>query len=102
MSETTEGKRGDGRGIDELRTASFERDFTVFAPGSKVSASTNVSLAPNEFTQLNGVIGSLFPGVDTYNARAVLKVIGGTGRVTAYASVVDNFTQDPTYVPAQK
>ena len=32
MSEAT--KRADGRGIDELRTASFERDFTVFAPGS--------------------------------------------------------------------
>ena len=27
-------KRADGRGIDELRTAAFERDFTVFAPGS--------------------------------------------------------------------
>jgi len=26
--------RGDGRGTDELRPASFERDFTVFAPGS--------------------------------------------------------------------
>ncbi len=26
--------RGDGRGLDELRPASFERDFTVFAPGS--------------------------------------------------------------------
>ena len=27
-------KRADGRGIDELRTATFDRDFTVFAPGS--------------------------------------------------------------------
>jgi ribonuclease PH len=26
--------RGDGRRTDELRSASFERDFTVFAPGS--------------------------------------------------------------------
>ncbi|MGH9079336.1 MAG: ribonuclease PH, partial [Acidimicrobiales bacterium] len=26
--------RSDGRGIDELRPAHFERDFTVFAPGS--------------------------------------------------------------------
>lgn len=26
--------RADGRGIDQLRAASFERDFTVFAPGS--------------------------------------------------------------------
>ena len=34
---TTAGRRtgrSDGRGIDELRPASFERDFTVFAPGS--------------------------------------------------------------------
>lgn len=89
-------------GMSELTGNPVTVQLTVFAPGSKVSASTNISLAPNEFTQLNGVIASLFPGVDTYNARAVLKVIGGTGRVTAYASVVDNFTQDPTYVPAQK
>ncbi len=26
--------RGDGRAVDELRPVSFERDFTVFAPGS--------------------------------------------------------------------
>ena len=38
MSNGTEGKmnelRADGRKTDELRTAEFERDFTVFAPGS--------------------------------------------------------------------
>lgn len=28
------GKRGDGRATDELRSATFERDFTVFAAGS--------------------------------------------------------------------
>jgi ribonuclease PH len=35
-STTTDprGKRGDGRATDELRSATFERDFTVFAPGS--------------------------------------------------------------------
>ncbi len=32
-TRTTTG-RGDGRRTDELRPASFERDFTVFAPGS--------------------------------------------------------------------
>ena len=32
-NRTTRG-RGDGRATDELRPASFERDFTVFAPGS--------------------------------------------------------------------
>jgi len=34
VSEDIRAKRADGRGIDELRTAVFERDFTVFAPGS--------------------------------------------------------------------
>ena len=34
MSDEIRAKRADGRGIEELRTAVFERDFTVFAPGS--------------------------------------------------------------------
>ena len=33
-SKRTTSGRGDGRATDELRPASFERDFTVFAPGS--------------------------------------------------------------------
>jgi len=34
VSDEIRAKRADGRGIEELRTAVFERDFTVFAPGS--------------------------------------------------------------------
>jgi hypothetical protein len=30
-----------------------------------------------------------------------VRVIDGDGRVTAYGSVIDMITQDPTYVPAQ-
>jgi hypothetical protein len=30
-----------------------------------------------------------------------VRVIEGEGRVTAYASVIDMLTNDPTYVPAQ-
>jgi hypothetical protein len=30
-----------------------------------------------------------------------VSVTSGTGRVTAYGSVIDQTTQDPTYVPAQ-
>jgi ribonuclease PH len=33
-SAAAPGGRADGRSIDQLRPASFERDFTVFAPGS--------------------------------------------------------------------
>ena len=38
---------------------------------------------------------------DTFNARVTVNVIGGEGRVTACASVIDLQTNDPTYVPAQ-
>jgi len=38
---------------------------------------------------------------EIYNTRVSVKVIDGTGRVTAYGSVIDQITQDPAYVPAQ-
>jgi hypothetical protein len=38
---------------------------------------------------------------DAYNAAVTMRVIGGEGRVIGYASVIDNRTQDPTYVMAQ-
>ncbi len=37
----------------------------------------------------------------TENIRASFEVVGGTGRVAAYASVVDNRTGDPIFVPAR-
>jgi hypothetical protein len=36
-----------------------------------------------------------------FNARVTVKVVSGTGRVSAYGSVIDNLSKDPTYVPAQ-
>ena len=38
---------------------------------------------------------------DTHHARVTVKVTSGEGRVTAYASVIDALTADPTFVPAQ-
>ena len=64
-------------------------------------ASVPVHLEPNEFKQLGSVIASLNPDKNTYNARITVQVTGGAGRVTAYGSVIDNATADPTYVPAQ-
>jgi len=36
-----------------------------------------------------------------YNGRIRVRVLGGSGRVSAYASVIDSRTEDPTYIPAQ-
>ncbi|HEX7151703.1 MAG TPA: hypothetical protein VF618_09465 [Thermoanaerobaculia bacterium] len=71
-----------------------------YPQGSRVAAKAEVLLKANEFRQLNRVMASLgFP--NTYNGRVSIRAIAGEGRVAAYGSVVDNRTQDPTYVPAQ-
>lgn len=86
-------------GLTELTGNGATVRLTLSLP-DKVSASTEVTLAPNEFRQLRPILG-LNPGQQTYNARLTVEVISGTGRVTAYGSVIDNESKDPTYVPAQ-
>ncbi|MFL6246527.1 MAG: hypothetical protein ACJ74H_10920, partial [Thermoanaerobaculia bacterium] len=67
---------------------------------AKVSARVEIDMAGNEFRQYRifdqlGITGA------SYTGRVSVRVIGGTGRIAAYGSVVDNKTVDPTYVPAQ-
>ena len=88
-------------GLNELTGNGAVVHVTAIVDGSKVANSTDVPLAPNEFRQLGSVLASLNAG-NTYNARILVTVTSGSGRVTAYGSVVDNLTSDPTYVPAQK
>jgi hypothetical protein len=87
-------------GLVELTGNKVRVKLTLTLPDSRVSPVTELDLEPNEFRQLNGVIASLNPG-NTYNARIAVEVVSGSGRITSYASVIDNATQDPTYVPAQ-
>lgn len=55
----------------------------------------DVPLKANEFVQFQPL------PTPAYNARISVEVIEGSGRVTAYGSVIDNRSLDPTYVPAQ-
>jgi hypothetical protein len=87
-------------GIAETSGNPVVVEIHAFVPDSTVVIRKEVSLAANEFTQITRVLQQMQIPV-AYNARLTVRVIGGTGRVTAYASVVDNKTQDPTYVPAQ-
>lgn len=89
-------------GLAELTGNAATVRVSLTLPDSKVTPSVNVDLAPNEFRQLGRVIESLLgAGTQNYNGRIAVEVISGTGRVTAYASVIDNESKDPTYVPAQ-
>jgi hypothetical protein len=87
-------------GIFELTGNPVTVEISATAPDSRVSAKATRDLAPNQFLQIGGILTNL--GLPTtYNARITLRVIGGTGRISGYASLIDNRTQDPTYVPAQ-
>ena len=86
-------------GIAEVSGKPVTVEVSVFLPDAKVAPKVTIPLAANEYRQFR-VLQQL--GVGTaYNARITIKVIDGDGRITAYGSVIDMQTQDPTYVPAQ-
>ena len=90
-------------GLNELTGNPVTVRVTLIPAGSKTAAVlADITLNPNEFRQLNSVFGQAYAGQNVYNGRATIQVVGGAGRVTAYGSVVDASTSDPTYVPAQK
>ena len=87
-------------GITELAGKPVTVEVTAYAPDIIAAPVMQVQLGANEFVQLTQILKRMNLNT-TYNARVSVKVIGGEGRITAYASVIDNTTQDPTYVPAQ-
>ncbi len=97
-------QQGIGRsniGLAELTGNPARVRLTLILPDSKTAPIFEQDLAPNQFLQLNRFMANLNPGQSTYNGRITVEVISGTGRVTAYGSVIDNVTSDPTYVPVQ-
>jgi uncharacterized repeat protein (TIGR01451 family) len=86
-------------GIAEVTGNAAVVELSVILPDSKVSPKVTIPLGAFESLQFP-VITSLGLS-NTYNARVSVKVIEGSGRITAYGSLVDQATQAPTYIPAQ-
>lgn len=87
-------------GLAEMSGKPVTVEITAAVPGQLASPRIRWDLAANESTQLNAIMDRMQIST-AYNARISVKVVSGDGRVGAYASVVDNQTQDPTYIPAQ-
>jgi len=87
-------------GIAEVTGKETTVEVSVIVPDSKISPKATLTLQPFEYRQTDIVAALGLQNV--YNARIAVKVIDGDGRVTAYGSVIDMKTQDPTYVQAQK
>ena len=87
-------------GLVEVTGKPVKVEIAAIPPDAKFTAYTELELQPNEFRQLGSLLKSM--GLDdTHNARVTVNVIDGQGRVTAYASVIDMETNDPTLIPAQ-
>ncbi|HEX2121781.1 MAG TPA: hypothetical protein VHL59_09075, partial [Thermoanaerobaculia bacterium] len=82
-------------GLTEVSGQPALVELQVVLPDSKITPTVQVPLAANEFRQFS-LIRDLGLG-NAYNARIAVRVIDGTGRVTAYGSVIDETTNDPTY-----
>jgi len=85
-------------GIAEVNGKSASVELALVPADGRVTAKLTFDLAPNEFRQFN--LRSFGVGT-TYNGRVSVRVTGGDGRITGYASVIDATTQDPTFIPAQ-
>ena len=88
-------------GLVEVTGQPVDLEITATTPDSKASAKIPQHLDAGQFLQLNAVFNRFGFGT-VYNGRISVKVVGGNGKVSAYGSVIDGFTQDPTYVPAQQ
>ena len=87
-------------GLAEVTGNPVTIELAVVPPDVKFTVVTQLTLQANEFRQIGSLLKTV--GLDgTFNARVTVRAISGTGRVTAYASVIDALTNDPTYVPAQ-
>jgi len=86
-------------GIAEVTGKPVTVEVSVFLPDSKVIPKVQLDLQANDYRQ-TAILHDLGLS-NVYNARISVKVIGGDGKITAYGSIIDMETQDPTYVPAQ-
>ncbi|HVT45471.1 MAG TPA: hypothetical protein VMT00_13905 [Thermoanaerobaculia bacterium] len=87
-------------GITEVTGAAAIVEITAIVPGAAAAPVLTMGIPGNQAAQISRILAQMVPG-DTYNARITVKVIGGSGKVVAYASVVDAHTSDPTFVPGQ-
>jgi hypothetical protein len=83
-------------GVAETNGQPATVEVTLFLPDSKVTPVYTLPLEANQFIQFPMTV---FNAGTVYNGRVSVKVISGSGRVTAYGSIIDAQTGDPTYVP---
>lgn len=87
-------------GITEMSGAETVVEVAAVVPRALAAPVMRMTLAPFEFRQINSVFRQM--GLENvFNGRLFVRVVGGSGTVSAYASSIDNQSGDPAYIPAQ-
>jgi hypothetical protein len=71
---------------------------TAFASNGTKLGEFPINVSASEHAQLNSILAS--NGITAPDARLQLQVLSGIGKISAYASVVDNGTTDASLIPA--
>jgi len=87
-------------GFAEVSGNAVTLEVSVFRPNHNEPTLLEVNLGPNEFRQIDSLLSTLGLA-DIYNARISVRAVSGEGRATAYLSLIDMKTGDPTYIPGQ-
>jgi uncharacterized repeat protein (TIGR01451 family) len=87
-------------GFAEVSGNAVTLEVSVFRPNDKAPTLLEVKLGPNEFRQIASLLSTVGLA-DTFNARISVRAVDGEGRATAYLSLIDMKTGDPTYIPGQ-
>ncbi len=85
-------------GFAETSGKAVTVEIAVIPPDAKAYPKVQIDVGPNGFQQI--ALSSFALG-NIYDARVTIRVVSGSGKITAYGSVVDQQTLDPTYVPGQ-
>lgn len=87
-------------GLVNRASSSVTATLTLFSATGGTSVTRGVTLAANSFQQ--GSLVSYFPETEgrTFPVLSLRIVASAADAVSAYASVVDNITQDPVYIQA--
>lgn len=86
-------------GLDETTGKPVRVEVALIQPDSIATPVLTFDLAGNEYRQFS--VGDFGVGDALYNGRVTVKAISGTGKVTAYGSLIDMQTNDPAYIPPQ-
>jgi PKD repeat protein len=87
-------------GLVNRSSAAVGAALTLIDDSGRVVGTNSVVIQPNNFQQ--GSLANYFPAVTNgLTSRLSLRInAGATSALSAYASIVDNVTQDPVYVQA--